>query len=60
MHLKYSTKFCLPATDDDYDNINDFKADLETTYQQTITDLLCHSNYLKFYVLSLLLALFIF
>ena len=60
VHLKDGTKYCYSATKDEYDNIDDFKSDIAENKNQEVTDLRCHSNYLKFYVLSLLLALFIF
>lgn len=60
IRLKDGTKYCYSANDDEYDNIDDFKSGIAGEKNQEVSDLRCHSNYLKFYSLSLLLALFIF
>ena len=58
--LEDGTKECYPATEDDVEDLNNFQDELEQTYyKMEITTLKCQSNYLQFYVLSLLLILFI-
>ena len=48
---------CYALTEEEYKNQDDFKETLKTKYEMTVTKLQCNSNYLKFYFLSLFLAL---
>ena len=56
--VKDYTSYCHPATKKQYKDQNNFKIELEALYKSQIIEFKCHSNYLKYYLLALLLILF--
>ena len=56
--VKDYTSYCHPATKKQYKDQNNFKIELEALYKSQIIEFQCHSNYLKYYFLFLLLVLF--
>ena len=56
--LKDYTSYCHPATKKEFKALNQFRLELEGFYNSEIIEFKCHSYYLQYYFLSLLLILF--
>ena len=56
--VKDYTSYCHPATKKQFKDQNNFKNELQALYNKEIIELKCHSNYLEYYFLILLLILF--